>query len=100
MAKNLHSFTDYSWTSYFIASVVHNNNKKSFEIPKYMYIPTCTDFRRYLRNPNYSICSLFSIVTPRIPISPKKSLSEIGKEMKMDLTKRMEKDEDFGSPIE
>lgn len=94
--KKLHSFTNSLWTSYFISSIVHNNNHKSFEIPKFMCIPTCTDFRRYLKNQNYSICSLFSIVTPRICISPKKSLDEIGKEMKIDLNKRMEKDEDFG----
>lgn len=39
---------------------------------------------------------MFSIVTPWNPISSKKSLSEIEKEMKIDLTRRMEKDEDFG----
>lgn len=94
--NKLHSFTNSLWTSYFIASVVHGMKNKSFKIPKEICIPTCVDFRRYLKNQNYSICSLFSAVNPQACVSPKMSLYELGKAMKSDLIKRMEKGEDFG----
>lgn len=94
--KKLHSFTDSLWTSYLISSIAHNKNRNSLEIPKCFSIPTCVDFRRYLPNQNYSTCSMFSAVFPEAPISPKMSLQEIGKAMKIDLKKRMEKGEDFG----
>lgn len=94
--KRLHSFTDSLWSSLFVASVIHMKKNPQFVFPKQMCIPTCTDFRRYLSKPNYSICSLYSTVIPKVPVSPKSSLSEIGKAMKIDLNRRLKRLEDFG----
>ena len=38
---------------------------------------------------------LFSAVTPEAKVSPKMSLYEVGKEIKLNLIKRMNNDEDF-----
>lgn len=90
--KKLHSFTNSLWSSLFVSSIVHNHST----IPKIVCIPTCTDFRRYLKEINYSICSCYSTVFPCVSVKPNDSLQTIGESMKNDLNRRMNNYEDFG----
>lgn len=90
--KKLHSFTNSLWSSLFVSSIVHSNSS----IPDTLCIPTCTDFRRYLKDLNYSICSCYSTVFPCVPVNPNDSLQKVGDLMKKDLIRRMSNFEDFG----
>ncbi|OHS97227.1 hypothetical protein TRFO_36578 [Tritrichomonas foetus] len=92
----LNRFTESMWLSLFVSHIVSFKNSVN-GIPSKICIPTCTDFRQYLNTrPSYSVCSCYSTVFPCADVSPNKSLSEIGKMMKNDLKRRMDRGEDFG----
>lgn len=88
------NFTETLWLSQILASSCH----KSRLLEKAGII-TCVDLRQWIENPKqidpFSVCNSFATVTPVSHIRPGMTLRELGRQMRLDLHRRLDNFEQF-----